>query len=90
MNPTKLSHRDELVSQVKEEYTGLVTAESQQHFSQTTTGITPESYYENILGMVLDEIGKGTFDSFHSGREIVHAVANDKTKWLSEWEEKRL
>ena len=83
-------NRDKLTSQVKDHYAKLASDESQQHFSQTTTNLSPETYYENILGMVLKEIGVGTFDSFHSGQEIVDAVAKNKTKWLSDWEQNKL
>lgn len=79
-------HRAKLIEQVKNEYASLASDESQRHFHQTTTGVTPEIYYENILNMVIDEISNGTFDGFHSGKEIMEAVANDKS-WLSEWKQ---
>ena len=82
-------NREKLISQVKELYAKLASDEGQQHFSQTTTNLTPDAYYENILGMVLKEINEGTFDSFHSGQEIVNAVANDKNKWLSDWDQNK-
>lgn len=78
-------NRDKLTAQVKNEYARLADAETQQHFGQTTTGLNAEVYYGNILNMVEKEIESGTFDGFHSGKEIVEAVANDKNKWLSEW-----
>jgi hypothetical protein len=78
-------NRDKLIAQVKNEYSRLASDESQQHFSQTTSGITADQYYGNLLNMVEREISAGTFDGFHSGREIVEAVANDKSKWLSQW-----
>jgi len=81
--------REKLIGQVKEAYAQLASDQSQQHFHLTSGNITPEAYYENILGMVLDEIGDGTFDGFHSGQEIVEAVANDKS-WLKDWEDYRL
>ena len=62
----------------------IASSESQQHFHQTTTEITPEAYYEKLLSKVINEIDKGTFDNFKSGEEVVTAVANDKT-WLSDW-----
>lgn len=77
-------NRDKLISQVKDEYARIASSESQQHFHQTTTDITPEAYYENLLSNVISEISNGTFDNFKSGEEIVNAVANDKT-WLSNW-----
>ncbi len=78
-------NRDKLIAQVKNEYSRLADDESQQHFSQTTTNITAGDYYGNLLSMVEKEIAAGTFDNFHSGQEIVDAVANDKHKWLSQW-----
>lgn len=78
-------NRDKLNAQVKNEYSRLADEESKQHFSQTTSDITLDDYYGNLLGMVEKEISVGTFDDFHSGLEIVEAVANDKRKWLSQW-----
>jgi asparagine synthetase A len=79
-------NRDKLISQVKNEYSRLADEESQQHFTQTTSNITAEDYYGNLLSLVENEISAGTFDGFHSGLEIVEAVANDKRKWLSQWQ----
>jgi len=76
---------DELIEQVKKEYANIASNESQQHFHQTTTDITPEAYYENLLHAVIVEITKGTFDNCRSGTEIVNKVAADKTI-LSEWQ----
>lgn len=76
--------RDELIQQVKEEYANLAYSENQQHFHQTTTGITPESYYEKLLNAVIGEISNGKFDNCKTGNEIVNKVAVDKTL-LSEW-----
>lgn len=77
-------NHDKLIAQVKDEYARIASSESQQHFHQTTTEVTPEAYYEKLLNKVLNEIDKGTFDNFKSGEEVVTAVANDKT-WLSNW-----
>lgn len=77
-------NHDKLIAQVKDEYARIASSESQQHFSQTTTEVTPEAYYEKLLSKVINEIDKGTFDNFKSGEEVVTAVANDKT-WLSDW-----
>lgn len=77
-------NRDTLIDQVKNEYAEIASTESQQHFYQTTTELTPEAYYEDLLSKAISEIGKGTFDDFKSGKEIVNAIANDKT-WLSDW-----
>lgn len=77
-------NRDDLIKQVKNEYASIASDESQQHFHQTTTDITPETYYEKLLAAVIAEISKGTFDNCRSGTEIVNIVASDKTV-LSEW-----
>ncbi|MDF2888543.1 MAG: hypothetical protein K0R23_2928 [Lacrimispora sp.] len=77
-------NHDKLIAQVKDEYARIASSESQQHFHQTTTEVTPEAYYEKLLNKVLNEIDKGTFDNFKSGEEVVTAIANDKT-WLSNW-----
>lgn len=78
-------NRGKLIAQVKNEYSRLANDETQQHFSQTTSNMTADKYYGNLLNMVEKEISAGTFDGFHSGQEIVDAVANDKQKWLSQW-----
>ncbi len=78
-------NRQELISQVKEHYQKLASGESKENTITSTADLTPEAYYENLLGMVINEISAGTFDSFRSGDEIVNAVANDKDKWLSNW-----
>ena len=77
--------REKLIEQVKNEYARLADESSQQHFTQTTSEITVDNYYGNLLSLVEKEISSGTFDNFHSGREIVEAVANDKRKWLKGW-----
>jgi len=79
-----MKHREALVSEVKEEYSNLAAAETQQHFHMTTTKLTPEGYYETLLNAVMTEIDKGTFDNCRSGTEIVNKVATDKTV-LSDW-----
>ena len=76
--------RHELIDQVKEEYAGIASAESQQHFHQTTIEITPEAYYEKLLEAVIHEIQNGTFDHCRSGSEIINKVAADKSV-LSQW-----
>ncbi len=81
-------NRNKLIEQVKQEYAQLCSDQSQQHFHQTTSGVSPQTYYENLLGMVVDEINMGTFDDFANGAEIVATVANDKS-WLSQWDELR-
>jgi len=79
-------NRDKLIEQVKNEYARIASSDSQQHFNQTTTDLTPEAYYEDLLGKAINEINRGTFDDFKSGEEIVTAIANDKS-WLSEWKQ---
>ena len=71
--------REELISQVIEEYASIASAASQQHFHQTTVEVTPEAYYENLLNKVIAEIEHGTFDNCRSGLEIVNKVAADKS-----------
>lgn len=77
-------NRDKLIAQVKNEYARIASSDSQQHFHQTTTNMTAETYYENLSNKAINEINKGTFDDFKSGEEVVTAIANDKT-WLSNW-----
>ncbi|ABX41772.1 hypothetical protein [Lachnoclostridium phytofermentans] len=76
--------REKLIDQVKDEYARIASKESQQYFIQSTTDLTPEAYYEKLLSKAVDEINRGTFDDFHSGEEVVSAIANDKS-WLSNW-----
>ena len=76
--------REELIKQVKEEYANIRFSEDQQHFHNTTTGITPEAYYGTLMSTVIAEISNGKFDHCHSGKEIVNKVAADKTL-LPEW-----
>ncbi|GAA4654079.1 hypothetical protein GCM10023142_12170 [Anaerocolumna aminovalerica] len=77
-------NRDKLIEEIKNEYARIASSESQQHFHQTTTDLTPEAYYEKLLSKAINEINKGTFDNFKSGEEVVTAIANDKT-WISDW-----
>lgn len=79
--------RETLMQEVKGIYASISQQETQQHFSQTNSTVSPEKYYEEILNMVLNEISAGTFDRFQSGRAIVDAVAKDKHKWLSQWDQ---
>lgn len=78
-------NRDELIQQVKEQYANIASNESQNHFHETTTEITAEAYYENLLQAVITEISRGTFDNVKSADEVINKVAADKTI-LSEWE----
>ena len=77
-------NRQELINQVKEGYATIASDASQHHFHQTTTDITPEAYYEKLLGAVISDIQKGTFDNCQSGSEIINRVAADKSV-LSAW-----
>ena len=81
--------RETLMQEVKGIYASLSQQETQQHFHQTNSNISPEKYYDEILNMVLNEIDEGTFDRFQSGRAIVDAVSNDKHRWLSQWDESK-
>ena len=77
-------HRDELIRQVKEEYANLRFSGEQQHFHETSTGITPEAYYGTLMQNVIAEIENGKFDNCRTGREVVNKVAVDKSllpKW---------
>jgi len=76
--------RQELIDQVKEEYANIASQHSQQQFIQSTAELTPEAYYENLLGAVIIEIQKGTFDNCRSGAEIINKVSADKSI-LSTW-----
>jgi len=80
-----MERRQELIDQVKELYASIASQEDQNHFHQTSVGITPERYYENLLSAVIYEIQEGTFDNVRDGDEIVNKVAADKTV-LSEWD----
>lgn len=71
--------RNESIQQVKEKYASIASAESQNHFHQTTTEITAEAYYEKLLQAVVNEISNGTFDNVQSADEIINKVAADKS-----------
>ena len=79
-----MKRRQELINQVKEEYANIASSASQQHFHKTTTELTPEGYYENLLQAVVAEIQGGTFDNCRSGGEIINKVAADKSV-LQHW-----
>jgi hypothetical protein len=76
--------REELIAQVKEEYSNFIAAAGQQHFHKTASGITPEAYYTTLQNAVITEINKGKFDNCRSGREVVNIVAADKSK-VTDW-----
>ena len=71
-------NRQGLIDQVKEGYTNIASDTSQHHFHQTTTDITPEAYYEKLLGAVISDIQKGTFDNCQSGSEIIRPCLKNK------------
>jgi len=77
--------REQLIEQVKEEYTNIRFSKDQQHFHNTASGITPEAYYGTLMRTVIDEISSGKFDHCRSGKEIVNKIAADKSL-LSQWE----
>lgn len=75
-------NRDDLISQVKSEYSRLADMESREGFrNQTDGGVSPEAYYEKLLSKVINGINAGRFDDCGSGLEIVEAVANHKSGW---------
>ncbi len=76
--------REELIKQVREEYSNIVAHESQQHFHQTSDSLGTDAYYSKLAECVIDEISNGKFDSCKSGIEIINKVAADKSI-LSEW-----
>jgi len=76
--------RQELIEQVKAGYASIASNKNRQHFHQTSTEITPEAYYEKLLGAVISEIQSGTFDNCRSGDEVINRVAADKSV-LSGW-----
>lgn len=78
--------RQELIRQVMEEYSNISNDGSQQHFHQTSTGISPQQYYAKLQNAVINEINKGKFDNCQSGREIINKVAADKSL-ISDWQQ---
>ncbi|MCL2856951.1 MAG: hypothetical protein FWE19_04400 [Oscillospiraceae bacterium] len=76
--------RDQLIEQVKEEYANIRFSKEQQHFHNTTSGITPEAYYGTLMNAVIAEIANGKFDNCRSGKEVVGKVMADKSL-LSQW-----
>ena len=79
-----MNRREELIKQVREEYENIRFSDNQQHFHNTTSGITPEAYYGTLMRAVIEEISKGKFDNCRSGKEIVGKVAADKSL-LPDW-----
>jgi len=82
MNNEKIKNkREKLTEEVREMYANYMYSDDQQHFHQTTSGITPEDYYGNLCKKVIDEISRGRFDNCKTGKEIANKVAADK-KWI--------
>lgn len=71
--------REQLMSEVKNEYARLADQYSRETFISSTVE-NNEAYYEKLLQHVLSGIRDGRFDQYQSGKEIVEAVANDKSR----------
>lgn len=69
--------RHSLIREVEGEYANLAMREGQQHMYQSTTEIIPVAYYENIFSPVIHEISKGTYDSCHSGKEVINKAMSE-------------
>ncbi|MCL2739792.1 MAG: hypothetical protein FWE47_01165 [Oscillospiraceae bacterium] len=78
--------RETFTSEVREIYQNIANSPNQNHFHQTTSGITPQGYYGSLQHAVIHEISQGKFDSCRDGMEIVNKVAKDKTQ-LTKWKE---
>lgn len=73
--------REQLFSQVKDEYARIADLASKENFiDHANADINGEKYYEKLLSDVLHGIEQGKFDDCKSGKEIVAAVANDKSR----------
>jgi hypothetical protein len=75
---------EEIISQVKEEYSNIINDKSQQHFDKTSDDIVAKDYYQNLQEAVIFEIKSGKFNNCKTGKEIVDSVAANKTL-LSNW-----
>lgn len=74
-------NRDELISQVKNEYARLADLSSKENFvDKTGNSMKNEAYYEHLLQDVINRIQNGDFDNCSSGKEIVETIANGKIK----------
>lgn len=71
--------REQLMSEVKDEYARLADQSSKERYVNST-GENNEAYFERLLQNVLSGIRDGRFDQYQSGKEIVEAVANDKSR----------
>lgn len=78
--------KEDLINEVREGYANIANNKDQQHFHQTTSGITPEAYYNTLCEAVIREIENGNFHTCHSGMEIINKVAADKSL-LHGWNE---
>ena len=71
--------REQLMSEVKDVYARLADQSSKERYVNST-GENNEAYFERLLQNVLSGIRDGRFDQYQSGKEIVEAVANDKSR----------
>ncbi len=75
-------NRNQLISEVKNEYSLLASAENSQATVQSVTNVSPDAYYEKLLDKVVGKISDGGFDGYKTGKDIVEAVAKDKSLLL--------
>ncbi len=74
-----MSHRQDLIDQVKQHYAQLAAVGSRQTYTAAQfDGMTCEAYYEKLLQQVIEAIQSGAYDSFSSGLDIVENIANTK------------
>lgn len=77
-----MNHED-LISQVKDEYSRLADMATKDSFvDKSSKEGSNETYYEDLLQDVIYGIQAGNFDGFSSGKDIVEAVANNKSEWI--------
>ncbi|MCL2857294.1 MAG: hypothetical protein FWE19_06195 [Oscillospiraceae bacterium] len=74
-------HRDKLIYEVKEEYARLAAGHSREDFIDDVSSQSAESYFEQLLQMVINGIEEGRFDRFMNGRQVMEAVANNRERW---------
>ena len=74
-------HRDKLICEVKEEYARLAAGHGREDFIEDVGSQSAESYFEQLLQMVIEGIEEGRFDRFVSGRQIMEAVASNRERW---------
>ena len=68
--------REQLMSEVKNEYARLADQSSRGTFISSTVE-NNEAYYEKLLQNVLSGIRDGRFDQYQSGKEIVEATSGN-------------